>query len=48
VILWVNIWKDSNGHHQAEVLGFLRITNPREIEQSLKKLAEKTKSVPHS
>lgn len=48
VILGVNQWKDSNGHHQAEDLGFLRITNPREIEQSLKKLAEKAKSVPHS
>lgn len=48
VILGENQWKDSNGHHQAEDLGFLRITNPREIEQSLKKLAEKAKPVHHS
>jgi hypothetical protein len=34
-------WRDSDGDRRSEELGFLRIRNPKEIEQMLKKLAEK-------
>ena len=39
VIISRRAWRDSEGDRQAEELGFLRIRNPKEIEQMLRKLA---------
>ena len=43
VIFGVNEWKDSDGDRRSLEIGFLRIGNPKAIEQSLRKLAEKAK-----
>ena len=40
VVIDRRAWRDSEGDRQSEELGFLRIKNPKEIEQMLKKLAE--------
>jgi hypothetical protein len=42
VIISRRSWRDSDGDRQSEELGFLRVKNPKEIEQMLKKLAEQT------
>ncbi len=41
VIIDVHSWRDSEGDRRSEALGFLRISNPKEIENKLKKLSEK-------
>jgi hypothetical protein len=41
VIIARRAWRDSEGDRRSEELGFLRIRNPKEIEQMLKKLADK-------
>jgi hypothetical protein len=40
VIIDVRSWRGSEGDRRTEALGFLRISNPKEIENKLKKLAE--------
>ncbi|MGI5869849.1 MAG: hypothetical protein ACOX9C_10465 [Kiritimatiellia bacterium] len=40
VIIDHRAWRDSEGSRQAEDLGFLRVRNPKGVEQMLKKLAE--------
>jgi hypothetical protein len=40
VIFARRAWHDSDGDRHTEELGFLRIKEPREVEQMLKKLAE--------
>ncbi len=40
VMISVKQWRDSEGDQKLEELGFLRIRNPKEIEQMLKKLAK--------
>lgn len=42
VIIARQAWHDSDGGHQSEELGFLRIRDPKETEQMLKKLAEQS------
>lgn len=41
VVISRRAWRDSDGDRQNEELGFLRIRNPKQIEQMLKKLAER-------
>ena len=40
VIITVKEWKDSEGDTKSDELGFLRIRNPKEVENTLKKIAE--------
>lgn len=40
VIFARRAWRDSDGDRQSEELGFLRIRNPKEVEQMIKKIAE--------
>lgn len=40
VIISRRAWRDSDGDRQFEELGFLRVSNPKQIEEMLKKLAE--------
>jgi hypothetical protein len=40
VIIRVKAWKDSEGDRHSEELGFLRIRDPKSVEQMLKKLVE--------
>lgn len=42
VVITLNAWRDSDGDRQSEELGFLRIRNPKEVEQMLKQLAPKS------
>ena len=44
VVIALKARHDSDGDRQSEELGFLRIRNPKEVEQMLKQLAQK---VPH-
>ena len=40
VIISRRAWRDSDGDRQSEELGFLRISNPKQIESMLNELAE--------
>jgi len=40
VIIARRAWRDSDGDRQSEELGFLRLANPKEVEDMLKRLAE--------
>ena len=40
VVISRRAWRDSDGDRQSEELGFLRISNPKQIETMLNKLAE--------
>lgn len=40
VVISRKAWRDSDGDHQSEELGFLRIQNPKQVESMLNKLAE--------
>lgn len=46
VIIARGAWRDSDGHRQSEELGFLRIANPKEVEQMLKQLAGRAEAGP--
>lgn len=39
VVIFRRAWRDSDGDRQSEELGFLRVENPKEIENMLNKLA---------
>lgn len=41
VIITRRAWRDSDGDRRSEELGFLRIRNPKEVEQMLKTMAER-------
>lgn len=41
VVITHKAWRDSDGDRQSEELGFLRVRNPKEVEQMLKQLAPK-------
>jgi hypothetical protein len=40
VIIAIRQWKDSNGDRRSEVIGFLGIRNPREVENMLRQLVQ--------
>jgi len=40
VIILIKRWKDSDGDDRSEEIGFLRVRNPREVENILKRLAQ--------
>ncbi|MGO8688402.1 MAG: PH domain-containing protein [Thermoguttaceae bacterium] len=44
VIISRRAWSDSKGDNRSEELGFLRIANPKEVEDMLKQLAEQAET----
>ena len=40
VIISIRRWKDSDGVNRQEEIGFLRVRNPREVENIIKRLSQ--------